>query len=314
MAHLSVRQARYTAGKSISGGAGSPVGRFIGSTFATQRTGTARLPGRVRFREVDGRGLIVNVWINGTGAYKFAIDTGAGATILSRRIAGEARVGLTGERAIEIGGLSGLSIVAGQKASVRSLAIGDEYNLLQHAGLIIVADGLPRDVDGILDPTEAYWPLGYTIDMPNGEMSVFEPRATPLRSGAAPPGGAIVPWLFESDGRRPFVMLSNGRRALLDTGSGLGLAVDGDTARGLGVASVGGREREATRDLAGGRIAARRIRPITVQIGSLVLRGVPTDLLLGARTGSPLLLGRDALRPFQLTFDPVNRLIQIRPR
>ena len=180
--------------------------------------------------------------------------------------------------------------------------------------MVIVADGLPRDVDGILDPTEAYWPLGYTIDMPNGEMSVFDPRATPLRSGAAPPGGAIVPWLFESDGRRPFVMLSNGRRALLDTGSGLGLAVDGDTARDLGIASVGGRERESTRDLAGGRIAARRIRPITVQIGSLVLRGVPTDLLLGVKTGSPILLGRDALRPFQLTFDPVNRLIRMSPR
>src|SRR5205085_10631069 len=41
----------------------------------------ARLPATVRFREVTGRGLLVNVWVNGAGPYTCAIDTGAGATI-----------------------------------------------------------------------------------------------------------------------------------------------------------------------------------------------------------------------------------------
>ena len=72
-------------------------------------------------------------------------------------------------------------------------------------------------------------------------------------------------------------------------------------------------ERRDARDLPGGRIAANRIPPTTISIGPLVLRGVPTDLLLRATAGTPILLGRDALRPFRLSFDPVNRLIRIAP-
>ena len=59
-------------------------------------------------------------------------------------------------------------------------------------------------------------------------------------------------------------------------------------------------------------MSAQRVAPVTIHIGSLMLRGVPTDYLLDAEAGAPILLGRDALRPFRLTFDPSNRLIQIR--
>ncbi|HYP01019.1 MAG TPA: hypothetical protein VER76_12570, partial [Pyrinomonadaceae bacterium] len=75
----------------------------------------------------------------------------------------------------------------------------------------------------------------------------------------------------------------------------------------------GGRERASVSDLGRGRINARRVEPVTIQIGSLVLRRVPTDLLTGAATGAPVLLGRDALRPFEITFDPMSRLIRLRP-
>jgi hypothetical protein len=67
-------------------------------------------------------------------------------------------------------------------------------------------------------------------------------------------------------------------------------------------------------DLGRGRVGARRIAPATVHVGPMVLRNVPTDLLSGASAGSPVLLGRDALRPFELTFDPVNRLVRFLPR
>src|SRR3954463_11736224 len=45
------------------------------------------LPSPIRFREVSGRGLLVSAWVNGAGPYTFAVDTGAGATILSRPVA-----------------------------------------------------------------------------------------------------------------------------------------------------------------------------------------------------------------------------------
>lgn len=281
-------------------------------TDTPRRTGNTALPRPARFREAEGRGLLVRTWVNGAGPYSFAVDTGAGANILSRRVAAEARVAFDAGRVITIGGLSGRSVPSGRGAQVRRLSVGEPDNFLPMKGLTIVADGLPQDLDGILDPTEAFSPLGYVLDLPGGWMSAFDPRLTPLRRRATEPDEAIVSWLSDGASRRPFVSLAGGRRALLDTGSGFGLALTPDAARAIGVELNAGREQNDAHDLTGGRIAARRIRPASVSIGELALRRVPTDLLLGARADAPLLLGRDALRPFQLTFDPVNRLIRIK--
>jgi len=286
------------------------------SARQTQTTTTAQssLPRAVRFREEDGSGLLVRAWVNGAGPYTFAIDTGAGGSLLSRRVATEAKVRETGGRPVWIGGLSGASAVAGRNAVVRSLALGDEQNVIQSNGQFVITERLAPGVDGVLDPAEAYGPLGFEIDMARGQMVAFDPRETPLRRNAnLPADGTIVQWLTDGQSRRPFVMLEGGRRALLDTGSGFGLAVTADAARSLGILPGAGKRRGDVRDLAGGSITAHRIPPATVRLGSLVLRGIPTDLLTAARAGSPVLLGRDALRPFRLTFDPVNRLIRIVP-
>ena len=274
---------------------------------------TAALPAPARFREVEGRGLLVSVWVNNSGPYNFAIDTGAGATIISRSVAAEARVALSGAHPVTLSGLSGAQGAQGTEATPRSLAIGTRDNLLPAKGLAIVTDALPSDLDGVLDPTESYWPLGFTINLPGDTISAFDPRLTPLRGLAAPPGGAIVQWLFDGSSRRPFVMLDAGRRALLDTGSGFGLAINETAARSFGIVSTRGRERAGVRDLGRGDIKVRRIEPITIQIGSLVLRRIPTDLLSSAASSAPVLLGRDALRPFEISFDPVSRLIRLRP-
>jgi predicted aspartyl protease len=280
----------------------------------TQRAATgARLPRAVRLRATGSRGLVASTWVNGSGPYSFAVDTGAGATIISERVSREARVALLGGRATVMSGMSGAAGVAGREASIRSLAIGEETNLLPSRAAVIVTGALPPDIDGVLDPTEAFWPLGYSIDMRRGELSAFDPRTTPLSASDAPPGGAVVPWLFERGSRRPFVMLDGTGRALLDTGSEFGLAVSETAARGMGMSPGTGRDRDGVRDIAGGRIVARRVAPATVRIGSLVLRSVPTDVLSGVVDGSPILLGRDALRPFYLSFDPLNKLILITP-
>ncbi|HEX8920997.1 MAG TPA: aspartyl protease family protein [Pyrinomonadaceae bacterium] len=257
---------------------------------------------------------MVDAWVNGAGPFTFAVDTGAGATILSRRVVAEAGVAVSDKRPIMLGGLSGAGAVASYEAIIRSLAVGDEQNILPSKGLVIITERLAPGVDGVLDPVEAYWPLGFEIDMVRGEMSAFDTRQRPLRRGAnLPPDGTIVSWLMDGQSRRPFVMLEGGRRALLDTGSGFGLALTADAARSLGIAPGRGSGSRDIRDLAGGSIPAHRIAPATIRVGELVLRGIPTDLLLNARAGSPILLGRDALRPFRLSFDPSARLIRIMP-
>jgi predicted aspartyl protease len=273
------------------------------------------VPLSVRFREQSGRGLMIRVWVNGVGEFNFAIDTGAGATLLSEHIAREARVAERGGATVRLGGLSGAGTASGREGLPRSLAVGESDNWLPARGRFIITDALPPGVDGVLDPTEAYWPLGYTIDLPRGELSAFDPRVTPLSHTDVPAGGAVVPWIFEAGSRRPFVMLNGIRLALLDTGSEFGLALSEEAARDIRLINDGrGRSREGVRDIAGGTIGARRVAPATVNIGSLVLRGVPTDLLASVHAGAPVLLGREALQPFRLTFDPLNRLISIAPR
>src|SRR5256885_1597642 len=84
-----------------------------------------------------------------------------------------------------------------------------------------------RPIAGILDTTEAFWPWGYSIDIPNQLIEAFDPALKPLSASHPPPEGTVVRWLTESGSRRPFVRLSDGRLALLDTGSGFGLALSG---------------------------------------------------------------------------------------
>ncbi|MDX6288562.1 MAG: hypothetical protein QOH42_361 [Blastocatellia bacterium] len=292
-----------TVGRAVSFGAALSV--FSNQGRQQQPPAARSVPAPVSFREVPGRGLIIRTWINSVGPYDFAIDTGAGATLLSQRVADEARVTIKGGRT-SISGLSGVSTTA-RNASIQSLAIGDRENYLPDKGEAMIITGLPRDLDGVLDPTEAFSPLGYVVDLPQRELSAFDPRSDPIRINDQPEEGAVVRWLREGTSRRPFVMLDNGDRALLDTGSSLGLAIrDRDSSDRKPPAY-------SVRDVGGGQISSRRVAAQTVSVGSLTLRRVPTDLVSGTESDAPVLLGLSALRPFRLRFDPLHRLIEIAP-
>lgn len=263
------------------------------------------IPHAVTFREVPGRGLLVRTWVNGIGPFNFAIDTGAGATLISQRVAEESRVTRTNDKPASIAGLTGARTIA-YHASLESLAIGEIENYLPAKGAAMITSGLPADLDGVLDPTEALAPLGYTIDIPRHEFLAFDPRSEPLQMNQPPLDGTVVAWLREAHGRRPFVMLDNGDRALIDTGSSLGLAMRDPNSNSRSEASK-------ARDVGGGQFSTRRVSTSTISIGSLTLRRIPTDLISGTESGAPVLLGLTALRPFRLRFDPLHRLIEIAP-
>jgi predicted aspartyl protease len=248
---------------------------------------------------------LADVWVNSVGPFRFAIDTGAGGTLVSPRIASAARLDVRSSRSRSIAGLSGRETTA-HDANVQTLAIGDQTNYVPGSREVVVTPGLPNDIDGVLDPTEAFSPLGYVIDIPQLELSTFDPRATPLRLEDQPRDGAVVRWLREGSSRRPFVQLDNGDRALIDTGSSLGLGIRSTSESDRGRVSY-------SRDIGGGQVSTQRVRPMTVAIGALRLRNIPTDVISGAEAGAPTLLGLSALRPFRLVFDPVNRLIEIAP-
>jgi predicted aspartyl protease len=313
VARLYARETTSAAGDKRKGASAGETKALAADTALLSKANAA-LPFPVRFRNVEGRGLLINAWINEAGPFTLAIDTGAGATIISERVAGAAGVQSLAGRRTTIGGLSGSASGTGREAKLRSLAIGDKGNRLPSQSNVIVTNSLPQGVDGVLDPTEAFWPLGYVIDLPQGTIGAFDPRTSPLKVEDTPRGGAVVQWIFDGGTRRPFVRLENGRRALIDTGSGFGLALSEAEAESMGVVPRGRKNSSEVRDLGGGSVSAHRITSLTVRIGPMALRNVPTDLLYGASAAAPIILGRDALYPFKLAFDPLNRLVSITPR
>ncbi len=266
----------------------------------------ANLPAPVTFREFEGRGLLAKAWLNGRGPFTVAIDTGAGMSLLTGAAATQAGITSVPGGSAVIAGLSGREVNA-TKAVIDRLALGWSGNVTSRRLAVAIAPSLPANVDGVIDPTDAFSPMGYVIDYPRKTIRAFDPNITPLDPRRAPADGVIVRWYRDGHSRRPFVKLGDGRLALLDTGSGFGLAFS----RSGGFARD--RSPRYSHDIGGGAIGSTRVAPTTVNIGALVLNEVPTDILDGVEKGAPVILGRDALYPFRLTFDPVRRLIEIVP-
>ncbi|HXD29860.1 MAG TPA: aspartyl protease family protein [Pyrinomonadaceae bacterium] len=284
----------------------SPI-PFSTSPKSIKKSSVVRdVPRTVAFREEKHRGLLVKVWINDAGPFTFAIDTGAGISLISTHAASLASVSRLGT-STAVGGLSGAAAAKGLNATLRTVAIGERNNWLNKNQSAIIIDNLPGDIDGVLDPTAAYLPFGYSIDLPNHVLTAFDPNTRPLNINDTPDGGTVVRWIDRGAGRRPFVRLNDGRLALLDTGSGFGLAISRSQT------SSKYRGQPGVHDLGGGQVVSERVAPTTIGIGALTLQKIPTDLLSGVEKDAPILLGRDALYPFRLTFDPVQRLIEIAP-
>src|SRR2546428_10932909 len=131
---------------------------------AAKRSTPGRLPQLVPFREVRNRGLLIEAWMNGAGPFTFALDTGAGITLISERAADLAQIVGTAGRSNSLAGITGSAPIEGRESVIRSLALGEPNNLLPANRKVLVTKNLPPDIDGILDPTEAYFPLGYSID------------------------------------------------------------------------------------------------------------------------------------------------------
>lgn len=285
--------------------------RFIANSSAREDYSATALPRPVRFRIDKGRGILLRAWINGSGPYLFAVDTGAGLNVITERLVTEARLPVSTVQPAVMGGLTTATIVSNREAVIGRIAIGDGNNFLPPNKSALIVSYLPSGIDGILDPTEAYAPYGYTIDMPKQQIEALNSGAGGFQGQKTrfDSDGAVVPWLHVGGSNRPFVRLGDGRLALVDTGSGFGLAVNERRA----VIVSNRRDRgnfEGTRDIAGGTIRSRRVSPTTITIGQLVLRGVPTDILFGVEDDAPVILGRDALYPFRITFNPQKRLIE----
>lgn len=274
--------------------------RVLNSISAVQPVNGSIAP--IRFRE-DRRGLLVEAWINNSGPYTVALDTGAGTSIITSAVVQRARLQVQRSKVPLRGGLSSTPIQSNREAPFNALAIGFESNRITTTVMAAVVETLPDSIDGILDPTQIFGSLPYSVDFQKQELRILEPKflsSTKTLSGE----GAVVRWVSESGGHRPFVRLADGRLALIDTGSAFGLAVSEQR-------SLKGPNARVIRDLGGGSVQVREVAAQTVAIGSLVLRNIPTELLINSAPGTPVILGRRALNPFRVTFDKSSNLIAI---
>jgi hypothetical protein len=265
------------------------------------------LPARFRLRKETG--LLLRVWLNGSGPYIFAIDTGAGLNVITDSVARESRLPIKNVRPTLVGGLSAARTSSNREAVINRMALGDPGNTVGSEQTALIVSSLAPGIDGIIDPTDTYSPYGYSIDISNERIEAVDTIESRQAGQQRTDEGAVVPWLRVGEGNRPFVRLGDGRVALVDTGSGFGLAVSERNAVIVG-SNRGTRNTESVRDIGGGTIFSRRVSPSTISIGELVLRGIPTDILSRVDDDAPVILGRDALYPFKITFDPRRRLIE----
>lgn len=289
------------------GGAATYTGaaHFIARPGATVSAPSTIAPGTASFSVDEERGLLLRVWINQAGPFVFVLDTGAGMNVVSQRLVTQLSLKTKQAPLTIVGGLSSARVTSNREAILEKVSVGEAANVLPSRQEALIISNLPSDIDGILDPTEAYAPNGYVIDMPRAQISSLDVFSQRRPSGER----AEVSWLQKAGDNRPFVKLGDGRLALVDTGSGFGLAVNEPNAVIIGSNRENGNEGN-TRDIAGGLIRSRRVQPTTISIGEMVLRRIPTDILLGVNKSAPTILGRDALYPFRMSFDPKRRMIE----
>lgn len=276
---------------------------------APQISTAATLPRPAKLRVERERGLLLDVWLNGRGPYVFAVDTGAGGNLITQRAVTDSQLTTSSVPHTRIGGLTAATTGSNLAAALRRLALGDPRNLISSPQTALVVSSLPLGVDGILDPTDVYAPFGYSIDMPNRSIEAVDVSGNLSHISRRNVEGATVPWLRNGNSDRPFVKLGDGRLALVDTGSRFGLAVNSRDAVIVGPRGTRS-QNQGTRDVGGGNVNSRRVAPTTISIGELVLRSVPTDILFGIEDDAPVILGRDVLYPFKITFDPRKRQIE----
>jgi predicted aspartyl protease len=267
------------------------------------------MPLPARFRLQKETGLLIRIWLNGSGPFIFAIDTGAGLNVITESVARESRLPIRSVRPTLMGGLSTARTSSNREAVINRMGLGDPGNTVPSQKTALIVSSLAPGIDGILDPTDTYSPYGYSIDISNEKIEAVDTVDSRSPGRQRSVEGALVPWLRVGESSRPFVRLGDGRVALVDTGSGFGLAVSERKAVIVG-SNRGARNIDSIRDIGGGTIFSRRVSPSTISIGELVLRGIPTDVLSRVDDDVPVILGRDALYPFKITFDPRRRLIE----
>src|SRR5690349_22462472 len=93
-----------------------------------QRLRSTNVVAPVRLRDERERGLLAEGWVNGAGPFVFAIDTGAGVSLVSRDVVDRARLAMTRSRRPLVGGLTSAPISSDQETQISGIELGTRDN------------------------------------------------------------------------------------------------------------------------------------------------------------------------------------------
>jgi Aspartyl protease len=218
---------------------------------------------------IEGGLPVVDVWIGRDGPYRFALDTGAEGSTVSRELA--TRLNLTVLGALEQHTLTGTARVP--LVRVAALTIGRDGPVTSVAAAVTdlaVMRGVVRDLDGVLGG-DALSGFDYVLDYEASRLTLWRGEAG---DASAAPGGVSLPLRF--DRRRPIVDWPTATDAepaiplVLDTGASA-LVVDEREAARFACLAV---SQLVVLETHTGRRAVRSCQAGPLRAGSLAITGL----------------------------------------
>ncbi len=260
--------------------------------------------------------LVISATVDGKGPYHFVLDTGAGITVVTPKLA-EA-VGLTAAGSDVAHGTSDQTVVT-RLTTLKSLAVGTAMQANVAAAIVplpldLTYQGAYGTIDGIVGAT---FLRNYVVSLDIAACrATFAPTAaqTPLEKGKAlpltftaghiPVVGAIVegiPGTFEIDsGNNDDLLLTESFASAHGVGSGYRAPIHSEY---VGV---------------GGSASSTRIRVASIAVGPFILHGIPAEISQAKsgvlqRDGLDGNFGYDLFRQFVVTIDYGNARLYLRP-
>ena len=249
------------------------------------------IPGEERL-PLDGDEAF-EVWLNGKGPFRFALDSGA-VDLLKSTVAAKLGLAIEGSRSAR--GVTNQTVTSGY-VNVDRVAVGSAIE--SHRPFLVL--DLPAPVDGLLG-FETLRRLPVTLDYAARTLTVTPSTAEPKACDV------VVPFAF--DGRTPLVdgsLNTVPAQFWIDSGNDdSAIVFDRFNAGHPGALSQTGTS--AAGQAVGGAESFHVLQPVTVTLGSLAFPNLAAKLLLGQSNGAiDANLGYDLLRRYPVSFDYANR-------
>jgi predicted aspartyl protease len=260
--------------------------------------------------------LVVSATVNGKGPYHFVLDTGAGITVVTPRLAQAIGVAAA---ASDIAHGTTDQTVAVRLATLATLTIGAATQTNVAAAIVplppdLTYQGAYGTIDGIVGATFLR-NYAVTFDIAAGRATL-----TPVAAFKPPDGFGAIPLTFTTD--TVPVVSANVENATgrfeLDSGNNDDVLLTQSFTRAYGIGAGYQKPVHTEYVGVGGSAGATRVRLESMSLGPFVMHGVPADISEASsntlqRDGTDGNFGYDVFRQFVVTIDYGSKRLYLQP-